>query len=152
MPTQPRWRRRCKNMWKLAIRKWHIRSNPLQIYAFHFLWISSVKPFPTHCEWSWSTVWSKNRSPWRCPRLWCRERLQHQAVDVSACTPLPLLLIPIINPSSLMSPLGFLDLPPRGPLTRLTQLRKQTFFPPRSSIIVQSAPWEICTLYTDVSE
>lgn len=29
-----------------------------------------------------------------------------------------------------MSPLGFLDLSPRGPLTRLTQLRKQTFFPP----------------------
>lgn len=56
------------------------------------------------------------------------------------------------TPPSLISPLGFLDLPPRGPLTRLTQLRKQTFFPPHSSIIVQSAPWEISMLYADISQ
>lgn len=31
-------------------------------------------------------------------------------------------------PSSLMSPLGTLDLPPRGPFTWLTKVRKQTFF------------------------
>lgn len=69
-------------MWKLAIRQQHIRSNPLQIYTFHFFMNFFREFFPTYCERSWSTEWSKNmfeRSPWRCACPWCCERLQHQA-------------------------------------------------------------------------
>lgn len=53
---------------------------------------------------------------WRC------KAKVGQYVPFSCCS------FPSSTSSSLMSPLGTLDLPPRGPFTWLTKVRKQTFF------------------------
>lgn len=70
------------------------------------------------------------RSPWRCAHPWRCERLQHQAVDVSACAPLPLLFVPIINPFLPDESIRFPRPAAQGSTYEIDSIEKADFFFP----------------------
>lgn len=141
--------------WKLAIWKQHIRSKQMQFYTFHFFMNFFREFFPTHCEWSWSTEWSKNmfeRSPRRCACPWCSERLQHQASGhwcASLHAPPTAARSyhqPLLPDESIRFPAA------QGSTYEIDSIEKAQTAPSPPSIIVQSVPWEISTLCVDVSQ